>query len=619
MMEDHIVKLFDSEISIAKSNNQDNDDALDSYVGMFENQREEKDYDWMSDISIPEFSSQLLTQSSLDVNTYFSTRDFAEVYLQDDSDEAINKANAAKELINRTLNQKKLYHYPKFVRSKLLNHLGGRTWAVCRWIKRKRPGIVGYQTKLTPTGKDINGSELVNENQIPSYTERTEAIEGQITVEDRFDYDIIHPANVFTDNSYTYSAQEKEWIYIRSERSLQDLKKEEEQMGYENLDELGMNDNETETSKDTYNRRDPKEKVINDNNPKFDIYDRYGLFWVSEDKEGRVKSGLDADGNPKEDAEFTETIITFAVNGSTKKMIRFDRNRFKDYDGNPYKPIIRGLCYVHPTNDAGIGDGPMVSELQVAINDTFNISNDRVRLATIPVLKATKNSVEDNTSLYIEPGHVIEEYEKDDVRELQITDNIGGALNQMSMLMQKMQQATAINPPAMGQLPALSSTTATAIAGAEQHTNMRNGYKEMTYEYTFLAELYCMIQLMTYQFADAETAHKLMGEKMYDFDPSKAAEFYYKPVSQSIEAESSKAAKRKELLQMFQIAAQTGQSKKANYIYGKYMEYLGDEFVNFKNHMDEVAQTGNQAAVEGQPASNQYGNPQSLLEQGARA
>lgn len=605
-----IIHIFDNELRKAKDNNTRSDDDFDSYVGMFENLREEKDYDWMSDISIPEFTSQMLTQSSLDVDVYFQTRDFVEVYLQDESDQAVASANACKELINRTLNQKKLYHYQKFVRSKLINHLGGKVYFVARWVQEKRPGVVGQKDVYKPTGFDINGVEITNEDQIPNYEVEQEDIMGEITVEDRFDYDVIDQRNVFTDNSYTYSLQQKEWVYIRTEKSLEDLKADEQKMGYKNLDELGKPPAETETSKDSYNKRDPK-NVIDEVNPKYDIYDRYGTFWTLD---GEI--GINDEGKPKDGATLEEVIMTFAVSGSKRTLIRFMESPFIDPHGKPYKPIGRGLCYIHPTNDGGIGDGAINGELQTAINDTFNISNDRVRLATIPVLKATKNSVEDNTTLYIEPGHVIEEYEKDDVRELTVSTDITGATLQMQMLMTKMQQAQGINPPSMGQLPSHASTTATAVAGAEQHTNIRNSYKGLTYEYTALTELYDLIMNMTYQFAGEETAYKLMGEKMYNFDPTR--DYYYKPVSQSLEPESSKAVKRKEILQMFQIAAQTGQAEKANYLYGKYMEYLGDEFVNYKNQMNETPTQGNEAAIEGSPASNQQGLPQSPQEQLAR-
>ena len=43
----------------------------------------------MSDIRIPEFISHVLTQASIDANQYFSTKDFVEVYLEDDSDDAV--------------------------------------------------------------------------------------------------------------------------------------------------------------------------------------------------------------------------------------------------------------------------------------------------------------------------------------------------------------------------------------------------------------------------------------------------------------------------------------------------------------------------------------------------
>ena len=76
-----------------------------------------------------------------------------------------------------------------------------------------------------------------------------------------------------------------------------------------------------------------------------------------------------------------------------------------------------------------MGDGKHVKELQLALDDTFNISNDRVMLATLPVLKVKRYEAEDNPEIYIEPGHKIPlENPKDDLEELQISDDITGAM-----------------------------------------------------------------------------------------------------------------------------------------------------------------------------------------------
>jgi hypothetical protein len=192
----------------------------------------------------------------------------------------------------------------------------------------------------------------------------------------------------------------------------------------------------------------------------------------------------------------------------------------------------------------------------------------------------------------------------------------------MAVLTGKMQNVTSIFPNTMGNVGA-ASTTATAIAGAEQRTNIRTNYKSMTFENTFLVDLYWMIQHMTYRFAKPETGMKLMGEKVYDFNPTR--DYYYKPVSQSIETEQSKRSKIQLWTQVLGYISQIQHPdivKHINYITGQIYSYMGDEFVNFKNKfLDEnkpMEGGAGQLDQLGNPTSNQTGLPQSQGEQSAR-
>ena len=115
----------------------------------------------------------------------------------------------------------------------------------------------------------------------------------------------------------------------------------------------------------------------------------------------------------------------------------------------------------------------MSRNVQIALDDTFNISNDRIMLGTLPTLKVKRYESEDNPDIYIEPGHKIPlENPREDLEELVISSDVSGAMQQMDMLIAKMQQVDAIQPPSMGQT-GLASTSATAIAGADQGTDMR--------------------------------------------------------------------------------------------------------------------------------------------------
>lgn len=576
---------------------------FESFVGLVDSERDEKEYDWMSNIRIPEFASQMLTQSSIDVDQYFKSRDFVEVYVQDEGDEAKKSSNAAKELINRTLNQKELYHYLKFVRAKGINHLNGSVYGLAWW------------------DQDIKELNISGD------------LDAEVIITDRFNYEVLDPRSVRTSPEYAYSVQEKEWIIIESLKNLEQLKLEQEKFGYINLGKLeGLEAEKLEEIEKLKERNPGLERNYKPNIEDYKILRRFGNFWavvIERDEETyapvRVGYGYNEEGEVKENAELVEMELVFAVSGATSVLIRHDVSPYQDANGKLYRPILRGLCYVHPTNDEGIGDGKYGRDLQTAIDDTYNLSNDRVMLATMPTFKGRRGALIDNDSVYFEPEHVIELENLDDLQEIPISDNTVGALSQLGFLIGKTNQVMSIYPTTMGALPGAASTTATAVAGAASSTDIRTGYKSLTFENTWLLDLYWMIQQMTYQFAQEETGFKLMGDKLEDFDPS--LDYFYKPVSQSIESEQSKSAKVQQWTQILGYMTQIVQGRQdgpdvINYILTQIFKYMGDEFANFGNSLlnPQEAIQGAAGQVEGQgiPNSNQNNIPQSPLEQGAR-
>lgn len=598
--------VVDAEYATAQRNQGQDASDFESYIDLFDAERTEKEYDWMSDIFIPEFPTQMLTQSAIDVSQYFQTRDFVEVFLEDEGEESILAAAATQELLNRTLNRRELYHYMKYVRAKNLNHLYGHVDIKCWWEQE------------TQTEYDIDGFDEIKE-------------EYEIVVKDGFQYEVLDPRNVFTDNKYAYSMQQREWIIIRGEKSLDDLTAQAEQFGYFNLDVLEKNTHtgsteKTETFKETteepYNQL---ERPENKSGPKFDILERYGKWWVVNDKKGNARPGIDREGNIMDRAYRAEVVMSFAISGNTKTLIQFNHTPYIDADGIPYRPVIRGLCYIHPTRDGGVGDGKYSRELQIGINDTFNVSSDRTMLATMPTLKGKKYAVEDSDTVRIEPNHMMELNDPNDVEEMEFKDNTQGAMVQLQLLTSKMNQATSIFPTTMGATPQHSSTTATALAGADQRTNQRTNYKAMTFEYTLLCELYWQIQQMTWAFAKPETGVKLMGEKVYDFDP--LLSYTYKPLSQSIETAHSKEAKIKQwttILGYVFNSQHPSAPKLVNMILSKIAILMGDEYSQFASEllnpeqpMQPPEETNEQGA--GVPTQNQYGLPQGQTEQSVRA
>lgn len=638
-IENKIVSIVvDNEYDIEKMNRKFDNNEFESLLDLIECKRNEKDYEWMSDIFLPEFPSIILTDASGWASQYFQSRDFVEVYLGDDEPENKAKSQTAKKVINKVLNDKEIHHYHKYIRARLINALAGQVFAVCYWNQELRPVLKGYKERPEILNVDINGNEIVNPDmQTPAVRMNRVPVFEDEPIVDRFNYEVVDPRNVFYNNKYCYSIQEKDWITIRSEKTYEELRANEKTHGYFNLNlvkEALKSGIETETSKETYNKSEKTQKVLESPIKPFDILERFGKFWcVVEEKTPngypiKMKSGYDQFGNIDDKAELIETIIATALVGSQKILIRFQPTPYIDSKERPYKPIIRGWCYIHPTKDSGLSDGKYNRELQVALNDTFNMSNDRVKLATLPTLKGRKYSLEDNTTIYIEPGHIMElEDPQADLTELKIEDNIQGALQQIQMLRSMEEQVSSIYPTTMGALPEYSSTTATAIAGAEQRTNTRSNYKSLTFEYTFLTEFYWMILQMIYRFAHKDTAIKLMGRDVMTFDPD--ADYTYTPISSNIELEYSKFKKIQMWDQILGRIVNVPNPKTPiliNYIIGEICGLMGGEYSEFKNKLlDErapVTPGGNpptdmtNRAIS--PMSNQNSVPMSNMEQDVR-
>jgi len=544
LVEREVTKRVYDEYDVAQRNSADASVDFEAIIDMLECKRNEKDYDWLSDVFIPEYPSIHLTEASQWANQYFPTRDFVDTYLDGATEENVKKAQMAKKFINSMLNVKSLYHYHKYMRARSINSTYGSCYAVCSWKQVIKQKEVTTQTQQQ-AGTGYDGQPyMVN---VPE----TKTVD--IIVEDRFHYEVPDPRNVFTDSSYCYSVQEKEWVIIRSEMSYEQLKENEKANGYINLKLLKdvSPEERTETARkldDTSGEPDKSQLKY------FDILERFGKVWAvidETDDDGyptAISPAYNDKGELRDGAELVESIVTMAFSGSLKLLIRFQPTPFRTSKNVPYRPIIRGLNYIHPTKDVGMSDGKYSRELQVALNDTINLSNDRVKLATLPTLKVRRYALEDNDSIYFEPEHMMMVENPDDITEFEIRDNMQGALAQAQMFINKMQQVESIYPTTMGDLPGRASTTATAIQGAESRTNLRANYKSLTFEYTFLNEFYWMMMQCGYQFMRPETATAMLGDDAQYFDPD--ADYHFQPVSSNIEIEYNKNQKVKNLDQM---------------------------------------------------------------------
>ena len=638
--------IVDDEYSMAKNANTASIAEFESIMDMLEGIRNEKEYSWMSDVCIPELASIILTDASGWASQDFQTRDFVEVKLDGEGENDDKKCKAAKKLINQTLNRKGLYHYQKHMRGRTINSIASQVYALCWWEQQIGQKKIGTRQVQNELDVDIYGNPITDRNtQAPAMQTVEEDEYGDDIKKDWFNYEIIDPRNVFSNNKYCYSIQQKDWIIIRGEKTYEELKRDEKRKGYFNLSivkEFSKNPQGTDTSRETYDQFKQKPEGNKPVIRPMDHLLRLGKMWVvvkNSTEDGYpidIEPGYDELGDILDNAELIETIIEEVVIGSTKVLIRFQVSPYRDSKGEHYKPLVRGLCYIHPTKDSGISDGKYLKETQKAINDNFNMMADRVKLATIPVLKGSKYKVgEDNPTIYFEPGHLME-LEGDDpnaIMEFKIQDNIQGGLQIHSMLTNSDYQVTSVYPTTMGNLPEMASTTATAVAGAETRANIRQNYKALTYEFTYSVEFYWIIIQMSNQFMQEETALKMMGEYAEYFDPD--ADFNYSPLTQNVEREYSKMNKIRMIDQIIGRLVAYPNPKTSvliNKLLAKVFEYLGDEFPQYSKFLlDETVSpvaegqgagqgagmpVGSNAGAGGgfMPTSNQSGNLQTIDE-----
>jgi hypothetical protein len=596
------------EFDTARSNQSGDMADFEAVIDMVECKRTEKNYEWLSDIFIPEYPAMLLTESSQWANQYFGSRDFVDVYLEGDKPDDQKKCVYVKKLLNRTLNRRDLYHYQKYMRGRTINSTAGFVYAVCGWDQQLVPTVTGM--RQVPDGERV----VPGVGPVPAF--KVEEVEEDKPIFDHFNYDILDPRQVLTDNEYVYSIQDKKWVIILDEVTYEDLITFKKSDGYFNLDQVKElsrgSQQETETSKTTYNKDDSQQKPVYVSKP-LDRLVRYGKMWAvvkERDEYGNptvIDYGHDELGDIKEKAELIEGISTVIISGSSDILIRFQATPFIDGTGRPYRPLIRGLCYIHPTKDTGMSDGKYARELQVALNDTINISNDRVKLATLPVFIGDKYACEDNDQIYMEPEHIIPiEGGVGNLQELKIHDNIGGALQQANLFVSGMHKVVSVYEPTMGDTAA-PSTSATATATADSRGNMRANYKSLTYEYTFLTELYWMILQMSYRFMHPDTAIDILGEEgVMLFDPN--GDYTYKPITASIELEHAKGRKMQQIDQVLGRIVNFPNPKTPiliNLLMVKFFEALGSEYNDIKDKLLDEGPKGQAAAmgIQGQDAA----------------
>lgn len=647
------------EYLVDESNMSNENKDLDAVLDMLICDRAEKDYEWQSDIFIPDFPSIHWTQIGELVNQYFSRYDKVDAPPTTNDPLDVLKARAAKDFINYHLNARYMNYLQKFIRQTSLNRLGG--WVVLKLRYESDVQVVqqqtGTQAVYAGTGADIYGNPA-EESQFPEQMELqdepTYQDVKQINV-DRPNFDVWPNSDVFMDNKYVYSLQDKDHVTFRDEVKISKLIEEQEASQYFNLEQLEQ-ETETDTEQANYNKKteagDKYERIIQKYDPDIQRLERWGKWPILFDEQGpvieqaengalRAISGIDDDGNMVQEAQLVETIITVANIKKKKVLIRFQPN-LPQLGGYGFRPMVRFLCYVHPTKDRGIGDGRYARELQIGINDTFNMNNDRTRMATFPTIKKRMYSLTENDTLQFGPEHVMEVENMDDVDIIEIQDNIQGGLIQQDMLWSKMQQVLATYTTDMGAMSSRKEPVTTTLL-AEQKSNIRNSLVNLTIEHTGLGEFYDMMIKMSGMFMQPETLQNILTDLTPFFDPT--SEYNFVPVSTAIlteHAKESKIAMWDQILGRIVNVPNPRTFALINLIMKEIMELAGKEYAQYADFLldenavhpellkiavqQQAARAKNGGSSGGTPkkkvaapkAQNQFGNPQSFLEQQGR-
>lgn len=605
------------EYEIDRQNHIDDNNGFEIYMNLYNLIGDEPDEDWQSNIRLPEFLSGMLTQSSIEAFQEFRRRDFVEIYHESKEKEHMAAGEAKKELINRTLNQPHVHYFQKRMRASGLKNITGKVYFAC-WWERKTIKVTETQPEIRGTGEDVNGLLMgLEDNQIEANEVFEEEVENEQVIYDRWNIDVLDPRNVFTSPEYTYSMQDKKRVWVRTVTDFATMEEQQERMGYINLKEVedtiegkggGTTQSKIDTKEDGKENQEYKFTAM----PEFDVNKCWCKEYVVIDKKDieQIKPGVDEQGIRVKGAVLMEIVKAFADIKGQQILVMYQRNKNRDPYGNAYRPIIRGKCYIHPTDDMGFGDGLAARQLQTGMDDNFNLANDRVRIATEPTIKASTASATDfrNTWNY-GPRAVFEAYDANDIQEMIISDDITGSLNVIQMLRGMQQQASATFETTQGGRGA-PSETATAVAEGATRTDARSHYKALTYEHTAINEIFQMICWQTWQFALPETAEKMMGKKVFDFNPF--LDHTFKPVSEAIETEYSKNTKLNIYNNQFaQVASIPNPNtlKVLNKILLKTGRLLGDEHEEVIEALfDEESEfTGTQGGI-GTPA-NAGGSP----------
>jgi len=578
------------ELKIAQQNNQKLTEDFNAYYDMLHGVRESKPNEWESDIFLPEFESRLLTQVGNFVAQYFNSADYVETSDESSEPTDVAEAKASKRLLNKLLNDKEAYYYYKIVRLIMFVFTCGSGIVKGGYTQRIVNELSHYTQESEYITDPTTGDYIAEDGQPyldPTIQKPAFQTIDMPVMKDRVDidkpiFDVYPVTNVYVSPEYTYSLNDKEYVIFETEKTLDALKLEQEEMGYFNLDLLDKMEPEGQRGEKTY---DKDGKLISQPKPPlktFVLMERWGKYPVIE-KNGEYVPGFEPDGSFSEDSTNEECIIYYIKEREKDdpvQVIGFRKSL------HTKRPMVRFLCYVDMIKDAGFGDGEVNRELQKAINDNYNLMNYRTKLSITPAFKGKRFAVDENIRISPEKVTLLENLT--DLEEIKIQDNIQGGIIHQNLLASRMDYSMATAPQTMGASPDRAET-ATMASIVNQRANVRIGMKSMNLEFIGFTEFYDMLLTLCNDFMLPDTLVDLIGEEdAMAYNPKRKDKF--KPVSQALETEESKQFKIKSWQGVLGMVASIQNPKTpqvVNYILGQVLELMGGSFKTFKKYMLE--------------------------------
>jgi len=637
-----LIKYLSDELDVAKRNNAKVQGDFEDFYHMVHCIRDAKAEVWRSDISLPEFLSRLLTQIGNFATQYFGSTDYVETDIDSDDPKDVAEAKAAKKLLNHILNDKDTYYYQKIIR--LLMFVFPTGYGIIKgYYNQQTEQVISHYNQRSELSVDPETGEYMADDGLP-YSDPTmqraafntiqEPVYKTSVIVDRPEFDVYPNQNVFMSPEYTYSLNDKEWIVFEGEgKTLASFRTAADRMGYFNLDLLEKEEPEGERGSKTYNRDGQYEEHPQPPEKVFIPYERWGRFPYIAYDDGTFKPGIDENGVILPDAELGECIITYVKCREADDIGHIVGFRKSNHSK---RPMARFLCYVDAVNDNGFGDGEANRELNIAMDDNFNLMYDRARMAMTPAFKGKKFMGLPETIQYA-PGYIIPMENPDsDLKEMVIQDNIQGGIAAHNLLASRMDFVMATAPQTMGQ-SADRAETATQASIINQRASIRIGMKSMNQEFIGFAEFYDMLLTMCDDFMLPETLENILGDLAFSYNPKRKNKF--KPVSQALETEESKQFKIRTLQGMLQVVGSVMHlnpkaPRTMNAIIGEIFETHGKKFKHIKKFLLEdnpetVALYQIYTGSQGQgtapmpqnpmaPPQNQSGLPQQQPEQAAR-